>query len=105
MDAALHKIVENERSFFATDDYWDGAELWVKYQARLTAVGANVVSSQRAKNLDAYAEYWANGIKSEDFSVSPMEGHPSKLAHQMYADVMADEILRNPRCGFPGSER
>ncbi len=80
--------------YFEPKDYWTNFEQIVDF---LEEEGGFVITSKKGKNMEKYKKYWNDPIKN--FFVSEKESHPSKLAHQMYADILYQEIITNPRWG------
>ncbi len=85
--------------YFATTDYqsdnkYTGYEV---YKDILQKNNFFILSADKGKEIKNYQKYWEN---FENFRVSEKEPHASKLAHQMYADILYQEIITNPRWKF-----
>jgi len=60
--------------------------------------GMYLLDMQKAQTNPRYRAYFSD--PNRYFWVSAIEDHPSVLAHRMYADLLAEEILSNPRWKF-----
>lgn len=97
----LEKVLElypkENAIYFVTQEFILDPESYThKYIESLERAGLYVTSYELANRLPKYEHYWDN----KPFLVSKMEGHPSKYAHEMYADALFEEITSNPQWGF-----
>ena len=90
---------QNAIFFVAPYDYNKGEDsTWKIYIESLKKDYKRVLFSTDAKTLPNYEYFWNNPWKS--FRVSNMDGHPSEIAHRMYADLLKREILTNQKWRF-----
>ncbi len=85
--------------YFITADYNNYSDKFAIYQKTLLENSKFVLSSSIGKNLPKYQKYWRQD-PFQSFAVSRMEQHPNKVANQMYADILLNEITTNPRWKF-----
>ncbi len=57
-----------------------------------------VVSPRESMKFSEYAKYWTDPIKY--FQITKIEGHPSRVAQAMYADVLFKKITSSSLWGF-----
>jgi hypothetical protein len=86
--------------FFVPDDYSDNLDSYVSYRQIILQLGFSFTSASRGKNMKGYQKYWQEPQMGHFFQISSLEKHPSKLAHQMYADILYQEITSNPQWRF-----
>lgn len=89
LDESLAKLPK-EGIYFVGDD-WFGAQSWRTFEQHLQKHQLNIVSTTESSHDPRYLKYWKDPAKY--FYVSQIERHPSKLAHQMYADILYDAIV------------
>lgn len=97
LQKALNLLKSDKTIFFITDDYTNDPQ-WDLYHGYLSEQNVHMVSSTKARTWSKYAAYWENPWES--FVVSAKETHPNSLAHQMYAEVIVQELLTNPQYNF-----
>lgn len=68
------------------------------YQGYLEQNGLHVISMSRSKQMTQYDWFWKSPYKYS--SISLLEGHPSKIIHQIGADILSEEIVSNPKWNF-----
>lgn len=82
--------------------YLIGDSYWIDYKPYIALLKAHGLHVQELKEnsagIEAYQKYWDQG--ETNFQVSQKEGHPSKLAHAMYATYLYHELLSNSQWGF-----
>lgn len=86
--------------YFATTDYYTNNE-YDAYEVYKNILEKNdffVLSAKKGREIENYQKYWDS--LEEHFHVSQKEPHSSKIAHQMYADILYQEITTYPRWGF-----
>ena len=67
------------------------------YYSKIIESGKKALLMETGKRFQKYQKAF-NNIKL--FHVSKMDPHPSKLAVQMFADILAQEILGEKQYGF-----
>jgi lysophospholipase L1-like esterase len=94
-EMAILKIqsLTNQRViFFITDDYFNDTP-WQDMINLVVRNNVYMVHSERSKEIEKYKKYWQDPKKY--FMVSQSEGHPSRLAYEMYAALIAQELQEN----------
>lgn len=86
---ALYAVVDN---YTNTIDYSTYLNI-LEHNNLITAT-----ISQNSPGIEQYKKYWSN--PDTYFKVSAREGHPSKLANQMYADYFYLTLMTDPRWKF-----
>lgn len=72
--------------------------LYQKYARYFEDEDLYILSVEKGEEMSEYKKYWKNYEKY--FTVSQIETHPSNLAHNMYADILFEEITTNPRWNY-----
>jgi hypothetical protein len=80
------------------DPNWLYSEQLNIYAEGLKKEGLKVLFTEKARAYSEYYKYWE--YPNKYFRVSEAESHPSKIAHEMYADLLFEEITSNPKWGF-----
>lgn len=83
--------------YFAADYGFHKSPGIDNYLNAFTNSNLNAITAQKGKELTDFDDpkYWQQGY--EYFRVSKADGHPSKLAHKMYAQILFNEITKNPK--------
>lgn len=84
--------------YFVSDNYRNDRYCWDVYISAMSTYNLNMVSSSEGRSIKKYIKHWNDPFKN--FTVSPQETHPSKIAHQMYADILYNEIVGDMKYGF-----
>lgn len=98
LDKSLININEERSIFFVSQYYYEEDKNWKKYINFLSKNNKTVMYITESKKLQQYIKYWFN--PKENFTLSQKDGHPSRLLHHMYAELLSQEILHNPRWRF-----
>lgn len=86
-----------KNSIFLVPNWWSGGTFNL-YSEHLKKEGYKVLFTEKARDYPKYYEYWQG--QRNYFRVSEAESHPSKTAHEMYADILFEEIINNSVWGF-----
>lgn len=73
-----------------------------KYINSLNKYGKMVLTVDDSRKLKKYEQYWQNPEKN--FNISTVEKHPSRLLHQIYSELLFQEIINNPAWKFTKEE-
>jgi hypothetical protein len=98
------KRIPADKSIFFIPDYYDGqnsnnnSDDWDKYLYYIKKHHKNIIFAQDSKNIPKFEKMWKNTEKY--FQVSKNETHPSRTAHEMYTEVIVNEILSNKEYNF-----
>lgn len=95
-------LLPTEKSIYFIPDNYTTDNSYDTYINFFKKTNKFIISIENSKNLKKYKKYWNDPYKY--FTVSPLEGHPSALANQAYADILYNEITTNPRWNFTKSE-
>lgn len=96
---SLYNLPVEKSIYFITDDYLNNNDKYKLYRDMLSDTNKYVISSSRGKDINKYRQYW-NPDPWKSFKVSNSEEHPNSLANQMYADILYNEIISNPKYRF-----
>jgi hypothetical protein len=98
LDQSLLALPTDNAIFFISPyQHEEGSQLqWKTYKKYLNRNQKTVLYSTDAKTLDGYERFWEKPLKY--YGVSKKDnGHPSKIAHRMFADILTKEIMNNPK--------
>lgn len=90
--------------YFITEEYNQNWFQTQQYRNHLLNQQKNILYSGLGIDLPQYKKYWDNNLW-KNFTISSIEGHPNSLANQMYADILYNEIVTNPKWNFPIHEK
>lgn len=95
MQRALNIISKDKEKtvFLFIDDPNNGSYISLVKQA-----GFSIIHDIEGEEIPTYAKYWNRGNSS--FSVSAREGHPNRIAHQMYTDILLMHLLGEKKWKF-----
>ncbi len=96
LDKGLNLLPTDKAIYFITEDYDGYSPHFKEFYKHLN--NKYVISAKLGKDISKYTRYFNDPYKN--FTISPNEGHPNALANQMYADILYNEIITNPRWGF-----
>lgn len=94
LEQVLSRYPRDRALYFVAEAYTPNEQL-KRYTKLLGGNGLHVISFDLGAQMDAYKAYWQDG--GTRFHVSRKEHHPSTLAHRMFADILYEEIVTNPR--------
>jgi hypothetical protein len=72
--------------------------LWQYFLPILSEKKVVLLYPDEVNEKDRYEKFWSDPEKF--MQVSSKDHHPSKILHQIYADLLFEEIITNPRWGF-----
>lgn len=98
LDKSIQALPTDNAIFFISqyDHEEDNQPQWKIYKESLYAHKKIVLYSTDAKTLDDYKRFWEKPWKYLNVSQKD-NGHPSKIAHRMFSDILTKEILNNPK--------
>lgn len=96
MERSIELLPTEKSIYFIPQYFWENAEDIVLYRNFLSKYSKNILLSSSGENIKEYQPLFSGNA----FQVSKKEGHPSVMAHQMYADVLYREITNNPKWKF-----
>lgn len=99
VDSAVKRLPSERAIYFITDDYIGKSDKWKKYKDILNNNSVKYLDSIIGSQDKRYSKYWS-GNPFSIFEVSEKEMHPNALANKMYADLLYDEIVKNPKYSF-----
>lgn len=103
----LSKSLESLRSekaiFLVSQYYHEDSEELDTYDRSLKLNSLHTLYFADSKKIIRFQHYWNNPDKN--FTVSARDGHPSQVAHQIFAELLFNEILGNPKWNFQGVKK
>lgn len=88
LDEALKRLPSKNATYLMTAPIGD--KFINMYYSKIINSGKKAVLMENGKHFQKYKKAWQT---SNLFSVSKLDSHPSKLAVQMFTDILTEEIL------------
>jgi hypothetical protein len=82
-----------ENTFYLLAGDYQFSPQWEQYRLILERLGLPIISSTLGRELPDYQWYFREE-NQDKLSVSPLEDHPSKVAHAIFADLLYQKILQ-----------
>lgn len=84
-------------SIFLVPMGWENHNFLNPYPESLKKEGLQVLVTEQTR---IYTKYREQGNHSKSYRVSEKETHPSTICHEMYTDILFEEITSNPKWRF-----
>ena len=99
LNQSLKSLPTDNAIYFVSQHYHEEDYVsWKTYKDSLEKNQKEMLYVTDGKTLEEYKHFWEDPWKY--FYVSRKDFHPSKIANRMFADLLSNEILNNPRWGW-----
>lgn len=101
VDSAVSALPTHNTIYLLADDWFEG-NAWTSYKDILSKHNKRTVSFKNSASLDVFSELWNDPARN--FLRSTYENHPSAHAHEVYAEILFEEIKANKQLYLPKEE-